>query len=238
MSVFKITSGSDLNISRLEKYIDRKYSATVRPSQTKTQGCCSEDINCSTSLFNDQNNKQYGSFSQNEPTLREFINPSDIDFDIAQATPLGERPGNITNSIFTGFLLQQMEFMREDAKFKNYIIERLFITNSFLRDNQFFSCKSEHIKIPSQSCSDKSNDTRDIPLGNSAVKRINHCNNNLIDEPIENFICSDLDIIYEPKESLSDNIIVNNEFNCDAHIVENTDDSNGNSNDDSNENVT
>ena len=37
---------------------------------------------------------------------------------------------------------------------------------------------------------------------------------------------------------MSDNIIVNNEFNCDAHIVENTDDSNGNRNDDSNENVT
>ena len=37
---------------------------------------------------------------------------------------------------------------------------------------------------------------------------------------------------------MSDDIIVNNEFNCDAHIVENTDDSNGNRNDDSNENIT
>ena len=107
-----------------------------------------------------------------------------------------------------------------------------------MHDNQFFSCKSEHIKVPSQSCSDKSNDTSVIRLGNSAVKRINHCNNNLIDEPIENFICSDLDVIEKPKGSLSDNIIVNNEFNCDAHIVENTDDSNGKRNDDSNENIT
>ena len=81
--------------------------------------------------------------------------------------------------------------------------------------------------------SEQSNDA-DIPLGNTSVKRINHCNNNLIDEPI----CNDLDVIDKPKESLSDNIIVNNEFNCDAHIVENTDDSNGNRNDDSNENVT
>ena len=79
---------------------------TVRPNQTKTQGCCSEDINCSMSPFNDQNNKQHGSFSQNKPTLREFINPSDIALDIAQATPLGERPGNITNSSLTGFLYQ------------------------------------------------------------------------------------------------------------------------------------
>ena len=130
-----------------------------------------------------------------------------------------------------------MEFTREEARFKNYIIERLFTSNSFWRDNQFFSCKSEHIKIPSQTCSDKSNDTSDIPLGNSGVKRINHCNNNLIDEPIENFICSDLDITDKPKESLSDNIIINNDFNCDAHIVENTGDSNGNRNDDSNENI-
>ena len=82
------------------------------------------------------------------------------------------------------------------------------------------------------------NNDADIPLGNSGVKRINHCNNNLIDEPIENFICSDLDVIEKHEESLSDNIIVNNEFNCDVHIVENTDDSNGNSNDDSNENIT
>ena len=37
---------------------------------------------------------------------------------------------------------------------------------------------------------------------------------------------------------MSDNIIVNNEFNCDAHIIENTDDSNGNSNDDSHGNIT
>ena len=206
-SVFKSTSGSDLNISHLEKYIDWKYSKTVRPAQTKTEGCCSEDKNCSTSLFNDQNNKQYGSFPQNKPTLREHIIPSDVDFDIVQTTPLEERPGNITNSSFTGFLLQQIEFMREEARFKNFIIERLFTTNSLLRDNQFFSCKSEHIKIPFQSCSDKSNDTSDIPLGKSGLNRINHYNNNFIDDPIENFIYSGLDITDEPKESLSDNII-------------------------------
>ena len=199
----------------------------------QTQECCSEDINCSTSLFNEQNNKKYGSFSQNKPTLRDFITPSDVDFDIHYASnTLEERPGNITNSSFTGFLLQQMELMREEARFKNFVIERLFTTNSFLHYNQFFSCKSEHIKTPSQSCSNKSNDISDIPLGNSGLNKINHCNSNLIDEPIENFICSDLDVIDEPKESLSDNIIVNNEFNCDAHIVENNDDSNGNKNDD------
>ena len=67
---------------------------------------------------------------------------------------------------------------------------------------------------------------------------MNHCNNNLIDEPTENFVCSNLDIINEAKESLSDNIIENNEFNCDTLTVENTDDSNGNRNDDSIGNIT
>ena len=95
-----------------------------------------------------------------------------------------ERPGNIMNSSFTGFLLQQMEFTRKEARFKNFIIERLFTANSYLRDNHFFSCKSEHVKIPSQSCSDKSKDASDIPLGNSGLNRINHSNINLIDEPI------------------------------------------------------
>ena len=123
------------------------------------------------------------------------------------------------------------------AKFKNCIVGRLFITNSLLHDNQI-SCKSEHIKISSQSCSDNWNDTSVIPLGNSDVKRTNHCNNNLIDESIENFICNDIDIIDKPKERLSDNIIVSNKFNCDAHIAENADGSNWSSNDDSNENVT
>ena len=36
MSVFKNTSGSDLNINHLEKYIDYKYSETVKHSHTKT----------------------------------------------------------------------------------------------------------------------------------------------------------------------------------------------------------
>ena len=86
MSIFKSTSGFGLNMSHLEKYNVWKYSETVRPCQTKTQGCCSEDINCSTSFFNEQNNKQYGSFSQNKPTLREFFTPSDVDFDIWRET--------------------------------------------------------------------------------------------------------------------------------------------------------
>ena len=55
---------------------------------------------------------------------------------------------------------------------------------------------------------------------------------------IENIIYNYLDVIDEPKESLSNNIIVNNQFNCDAHIVENTDDSNGNRNDDTNGKIT
>ena len=87
----------------------------------------------------------------------------------------------------------------------------MFITsNSFLCDNQYFYCKSENIKISSQSCSDKSNDTTDIPLGNSDLNRINYCNNNLIDELIENMIYNYLDVIDELKESLPNNIIVNN----------------------------
>ena len=99
--------------------------------------------------------------------------------------------------------------MREEARFKNFIIESLFTTNSFLRDNKFFLCKSEHFKFPTQWCSDKPNDTSDIPLDNNGINRINQCNNSLIDELIKDFVCSDLDIIVEPKESLSDTTIAN-----------------------------
>ena len=54
----------------------------------------------------------------------------------------------------------------------------------------------------------------------SAIDRFD-CN--LVDEPIENIICSDLDIIDKPKDCL-----IISEFNCDSHIFEDTDDSNGN----------
>ena len=74
--------------------------------------------------MNKQNNKQYALFSQNNPTLRKFISLSVVDFHIAQVTPFEERPGIITDSSFTGFLFQQMEFMQKVAKLKNVIIER------------------------------------------------------------------------------------------------------------------
>ena len=71
------------------------------------------------------------------------MTPSDVGF----ATPLEERPGNITDSSFTGLLLQKMGFIQEETKFKNYIIERLFTTNSFLHDNQFFLVNLSTLKF-------------------------------------------------------------------------------------------
>ena len=87
----------------------------------------SEYINYSTPLFNEQNNKLYGSFPENKPTLREFITPSDVYFGISQTTPLEERPGNTTNSSST--LLQQMQFLQEEVRFTYFIMDRLFTTN-------------------------------------------------------------------------------------------------------------
>ena len=75
-------------------------------------------------------------------------------------------------------------------------------------------------------CSDKLDVRSDIPLSNSGLNKIDYRNKNLIDEPIKNIIFSNLDIIDEPKESLFDNIIVNNGFNCKSHIVQNTYDNN------------
>ena len=72
------------------------------------------------------------------------------------------------------FFCDEMDLRNDSTQLK-----RSFISNSFLRENQFFSCKSEHIKIPYECCSDKSNDTSDIPLVNSGLNRINHCNNTI-----------------------------------------------------------
>ena len=49
---------------------------------------------------------------------------------------------------------------------------------------------------------------------------------------------SHLDLIDKSQEIFSDNIIVNKEFKCESQIVDNTDDSNGNRNDDSHRNIT
>ena len=73
MTVFRSASTSDLDIRNLEKYFDWNYPETAKSSQTKARGCSNEDINCSRPLFNEENNKQYGSFSQNNPMLGEFI---------------------------------------------------------------------------------------------------------------------------------------------------------------------
>ena len=74
-------------------------------------------------------------FPRIKPTLKEFITSPDVDFDIAQATPLEERTGNLGNSSFTGFFLHQMEFTQKEARSKNIIIESLFTTNSFVTTN-------------------------------------------------------------------------------------------------------
>ena len=57
-----------------------------------------------------------------------------------------------------------MELTLEETRFKNFIIERSFTSSSLLCNNQIFSCKSDNIKIPSQSDSDNSSNTSDISL--------------------------------------------------------------------------
>ena len=153
MSLFRSLSGSGLTISLFQKYISWKYLEIVKSSQKKRQDGCNEDINCSTPLLNEQKNKQHESFSQNNPTLREFITLSDVVFHIAKPRYLEKRPENITNfSITVFFLLPKIEFMRSKSRFKNSFKKRLYTLNSILRDNQCFSCKFEHIKNLSRSC--------------------------------------------------------------------------------------
>ena len=71
---------------------------------------------------------------------------------------------NFAHDEFTGYFLKKLEFVREELKFENYVIDCLFKIVSVLRDERFSSCKSGCTEIVSEKLVDKSVDPCENPL--------------------------------------------------------------------------
>lgn len=88
---------------------------------------------------------------------------------------------NYVHDQFTGYLIEQMEFITEELqRFKNDIIHRLFKLVSVLHNEPFSSCKCEHTEI-SEKLVDKSVDPHEASLDVTSSDN----NVNLIDNEVD-----------------------------------------------------
>ena len=65
----------------------------------------------------------------------------------------------------------QIEFLRDEIKIKNNIIERLLTLKPVLHDNQLSSYNSQQIKKINKNFVDKNADTDDIPVDYQSLTR-------------------------------------------------------------------
>ena len=70
----------------------------------------------------------------------------------------------------------QTEFLRDEIKIKNDIIERLLTLTPALHDNQFFSYNLQQIKKINKNFVDKNVVTGDIPVDYQALTQNNNMN--------------------------------------------------------------
>ena len=78
------------------------------------------------------------------------------------------------------FLMGRVEFLRDEIKIKNNIIERLLTLKSVLLDNQLSSDNSQQIKKKLKKFVGKNVDTDDIPVDYQPVKQNNNKNMDII----------------------------------------------------------
>ena len=78
------------------------------------------------------------------------------------------------------FLMGRVEFLRDEIKIKNNIIERLLTLKSVLHDNRLSSNNSQQIKKINKKFVDKNVDTDDIPADYQPVKQNNNKNIDII----------------------------------------------------------
>ena len=67
--------------------------------------------------------------------------------------------------------MRQIEFLRDEIKIKNNIIERLLTLKPVLHDNQLSSYNSQQIKKINKNFVDKNADTDDIPVDYQSLTR-------------------------------------------------------------------
>ena len=91
-------------------------------------------------------------------------NPCGRDVNSFVRSSYDKEPTNPPKDSMVVFLMGQVEFLRDEIKIKNNIIERLLTLKSVLHDNQLSSYNSQQIKKINKKFVDKNVDTDDIPV--------------------------------------------------------------------------
>ena len=102
-----------------------------------------------------------------------------------------KEPTNPPKDYMVVFLMGQVEFLRDEIKIKNNIIERLLTLKSVLHDNQLSSDNSQQIQKVNKKFVDKNIDTDDIPVDYQPVTQ-NHKNMDIIIKELNKSL-SDID---------------------------------------------
>ena len=100
-------------------------------------------------------------------------NPCGRDVNSFVSSSYDQEPTNPPKDSIVVFLMGQVEFLRDEIKIKNNIIERLLTLKSVLHDNQFSSYNSQQINKINKKFVDKNVDTDDIPVDYQPVTQNN-----------------------------------------------------------------
>ena len=100
-----------------------------------------------------------------DSTLAHFVqNPCDRGVNNFVRSNYNKEPTNPPKDSMVVFLMGQVEFLRDEIKIKNNIIERLLTLKSVLHDSQLSSYNSQQNKKINKKFVDKNVDTDDIPV--------------------------------------------------------------------------
>ena len=136
-----------LDLHDLEKFIDKKYCEIRK--RDGTNRCDSSNLSTSEEVQSPPNrNTKHGTF-ENSPSSAFYMDIDDqFDKDICCGNCREGRRGKSNEILKKGiikYLIDQMEFLREEIRAKNKIINHLFTLKLSLRDEQIFSYKNVQV---------------------------------------------------------------------------------------------
>ena len=136
MSLITNKLESSLDLHDLEKFIDKKYCETRQ--RNGINRCDSSNLSGSEEIQSSLNcSTKYGTF-ENSPSSAFYMDiDNQFDKDICCGNCREGRKGKSNEVLEKGFikyLIDQIEFLREEIKAKNKIIDHLFTLKLSLRD--------------------------------------------------------------------------------------------------------
>ena len=144
MSLITSKLESSLDLHDLEQFIDKKYCETRQRDETNCFG--GNNLSAIEEVQSSLNRStKYGTF-ENSPISSFYM---DIDTQFDKDICCGncresrrEKSNEFLEDGFIKYLIDQIEFLREEVKEKNKIIDHVFTLKLSLRDKQNFSYKN------------------------------------------------------------------------------------------------